>query len=146
MAGLAGLGLVAGVVGGMFGIGGGLIIVPALTLIFGFELKHAIGTSLMAQLLPVGLLGVIVYHRQGNLDVPAGLSIACGLFLGALLGAQLTGLIHPEPMKRLYGGFLLLVGAYFLFFPSPPVRRVKPVTAAAQAAPALGAAGAQGAS
>jgi uncharacterized membrane protein YfcA len=108
------LGLGAGVVGGMFGIGGGLIIVPALVLAFGFDQKTATGTSLLAQLLPVALFAVREFWRRGEIDVPKGLGIALGLTFGTLLGAILTGLIPPATMKRAYGAFLVIVGVYFL--------------------------------
>jgi uncharacterized membrane protein YfcA len=110
------LGLVAGTIGGMFGIGGGLIMVPALILIFGLDLKTATGTSLFAQLLPVGVLGVLEYWRRGEVQVGAGLWIALGILFGALLGAKLTGVVPGGDMKRLYGLFLVAVGIYFLFW------------------------------
>ena len=69
---MIGVGLGAGVVGGMFGIGGGLIIVPALMLGFGLDQKTATGTSLMAQLLPVAVLAVIEYWRRGEIRVELG--------------------------------------------------------------------------
>ena len=112
---MIGVGLGAGVVGGMFGIGGGLIIVPALMLAFGLDQKTATGTSLLAQLLPVAVLAVIEYSRRGEIRVGWGLSIAAGLVFGTLLGAKLTGLLKPADMKRLYGVFLVAVGIYFLF-------------------------------
>jgi uncharacterized membrane protein YfcA len=112
---MIGVGLGAGVVGGMFGIGGGLIIVPALMLGFGLDQKTATGTSLLAQLLPVAVLAVIEYGRRGEVRVSWGLAIAAGLVFGTLLGAKLTGLLRPADMKRLYGVFLVAVGVYFLF-------------------------------
>lgn len=117
IAGMIALGLFAGVIGGMFGIGGGLIMVPALVLIFGFDTKMATGTSLLAQLLPVGILGVREYWRRGEIAIGPGLWIALGLLGGVLLGAMLTGLMNPATMKRSYGAFLVLVGAYFLLAP-----------------------------
>jgi uncharacterized membrane protein YfcA len=114
------LGLVAGVIGGMFGIGGGLIMVPALVLFFGFDIKTATGTSLCAQLLPVGLLGVREYWRRGEINIGAGLWIALGLLFGALLGARLAGRLSPASMKRAYGVFLVVVGLYFTLVPSGP--------------------------
>src|SRR5438309_10716748 len=103
------LGLVAGVLSGMFGIGGGLVIVPALIVGFGFGPKVATGTSLFALMWPVGLLGVLEYWRRGELQVVPGTLIAIGLFFGAYLGAKITGAISPVTMKRLYGAFLLVV-------------------------------------
>ena len=98
----------------MFGIGGGLIIVPALMLGYGLDQKTATGTSLLAQLLPVAVLAVIEYGRRGEIRVGWGLAIAAGLVFGTLLGAKLTGLLRPSDMKRLYGVFLVAVGVYFL--------------------------------
>jgi uncharacterized membrane protein YfcA len=114
MAAMVGLGVGAGVVGGMFGIGGGLIIVPVLVLVFGLDQKLATGTSLMAQLLPVALLAVLEFWRRGEVDVPRGLGIAAGLVVGTLLGAMLAGQLSPSAMKRSYGVFLIVVGLYFL--------------------------------
>jgi hypothetical protein len=111
---MIGVGLAAGVVGGMFGIGGGLIIVPALMLAFGVDQKTATGTSLLAQLLPVALLAVLEYKARGEIRVSWGLAIAAGLLFGTFLGAKLTGLLRPADMKRLYGVFLVAVGVYFL--------------------------------
>jgi uncharacterized membrane protein YfcA len=98
----------------MFGIGGGLIIVPALVILCGFDQKTATGTSLLAQLLPVAFLAVREFWKRGEVDVPRGLGIAGGLLFGTLIGAMLTGLIPPATMKRAYGAFLIVVGAYFL--------------------------------
>jgi uncharacterized membrane protein YfcA len=112
------LGGAAGILSGMFGIGGGLVIVPALVLIFGFDIKTAIGTSLFVILLPTGLLGVLEYHKNAQLKVAAGLLIALGVFVGAYFGAKLSGAISATAMKRFYAVFLLLVACYFLFSPN----------------------------
>jgi uncharacterized membrane protein YfcA len=109
------LGLVAGVLSGMFGIGGGLVIVPALIIGFGFGPKVATGTSLFALMWPVGLLGVVEYWKRDELRTVPGSLIAIGLFIGAYFGARITGAISAVTMKQLYGVFLLAVGAYFLF-------------------------------
>jgi uncharacterized protein len=111
------VGLVAGVFGGLFGIGGGLVIVPALVLFVAIPQKTATGTSLFAQLLPVGVLGVIAFSRRGEVRFDLGLSIAVGLLVGMLVGALLAGQIPAPLMKRLYGIFLVSVGLYFLVAP-----------------------------
>ena len=77
------IGAVAGILSGLFGIGGGLLIVPALVIVAHFHFKLAIGTSLGALLLPVGALGVYAYHQNGHLDLRASLLIGLGLFFGA---------------------------------------------------------------
>lgn len=112
------LGAVAGVLGGMFGIGGGLVIVPALVLAYNLDLKTATGTSLFALIWPVGLLGVLEYWRVGKLRADLGFWIALGLFLGAYFGARITIGLPTPTLKRLYGVFLLIAGAYYLFYPS----------------------------
>jgi uncharacterized membrane protein YfcA len=115
---MLGLGVAAGVLSGLFGIGGGLVIVPALVVVFGFPIKTAVGTSLFALLLPTGLLGVLEYWRTGNLRPAAGLCIALGLFFGAYLGAYFAASVSQTTVKRLYAVFLLVVGIYFLLSPA----------------------------
>jgi uncharacterized membrane protein YfcA len=109
------LGGCAGVLSGMFGIGGGLVIVPALIVVFGLDPKTAVGTSLFALLLPTGLLGVLEYWRRGEMRFLPGMLIALGLFCGAYLGARLTGAMSASTMKRVYAVFLILVAIYFFW-------------------------------
>lgn len=111
------LGVVAGVVGGMFGIGGGLIIVPALVLAFGFGQKEATGTSLLAQLLPVAAFAVWEYWRNNQIQIVPGLSIAAGLLVGTWAGSRITLALPAASIKQAYGVFLLAVGLYFLLAP-----------------------------
>jgi uncharacterized membrane protein YfcA len=112
------VGLVAGFAGGMFGIGGGAIMVPAMVLLMGLDQKLATGTSIAAQILPIGLLGAAVYYRAGNLRMGWALIVAAGLVVGNLLGALLANqpFLSAELMKKLYGVFLLAVGARYLFW------------------------------
>jgi hypothetical protein len=112
------IGLVAGVAGGMFGIGGGAIMVPAMVLLMGMDQKFATGTSLAAQILPIGILGAIVYYRNGNLNIRDAIYIALGLVVGNLLGALFANqtFVSSEMMKKLYGLFLLVIGCRYLFF------------------------------
>jgi hypothetical protein len=109
------VGLVAGVASGLFGIGGGAVIVPTLVVLLGYEQKRAVGTSLGALLLPVGLPGVLSYQDAGVLDVAQAAPIAVGLMLGAVVGAQITLQLPSTTVKRLYGVFLFLVGLNFIF-------------------------------
>lgn len=112
------IGLVAGVAGGMFGIGGGAIMVPAMVLLLGMDQKFATGTSIAAQILPIGLFAAIVYHRNGNLNIGHAVVIALGLLIGNLFGALFANqpYISSEMMKKLYGIFLFAIGARYLFF------------------------------
>lgn len=112
------IGLVAGIAGGMFGIGGGAIMVPAMVLLLGLDQKFATGTSLAAQVLPIGILGAFVYHRNGNLNIKYAILIAVGLVIGNYFGAIFANqpYISSETMKKLYGIFLFIIGFRYLFF------------------------------
>jgi uncharacterized membrane protein YfcA len=109
------LGGLAGILSGMFGIGGGLVIVPVLIMVFDLDPKTAVGTSLFALLLPTGLLGVLEYWRRGEMRFLHGLLIALGLFCGAYVGARLTGIMSASTVKRVYAVFLIVVAIYFLW-------------------------------
>ncbi|WP_263971535.1 sulfite exporter TauE/SafE family protein [Leptolyngbya ohadii] len=110
------VGLVAGLAGGLFGIGGGAIMVPAMVLLLGLDQKFATGTSLAAQVLPIGLLGAVVYYKNGNLNIKYALIIAIGLLIGNLFGAIFANqpFVSSELMKKLYGIFLFAVGLRYL--------------------------------
>lgn len=112
------IGLVAGIAGGMFGIGGGAIMVPGMVLLLGLDQKFATGTSVAAQILPIGILAAFVYHQQGNLNIKYAVIIAVGLIIGNYFGALFANqpYISSETMKKLYGIFLLLIGGRYLFF------------------------------
>lgn len=104
------IGLVGGVLSGLFGIGGGLVIVPALILLLGMTPKQAAGTSLAALLLPVGILGAIEYWRGGYIDVRLAMLLAVGILLGAFIGARLAIGLPDELIQRAFGVLLVLVG------------------------------------
>lgn len=103
------IGLAAGVLAGLFGIGGGIVIGPALILLAGFAPKLATGTSLGALLLPVGALGAWEYYRHGNLNITASLWIALGLLAGAWLGARLAHQLTGPQLQRTFAVFLALM-------------------------------------
>jgi uncharacterized membrane protein YfcA len=103
------IGVAAGVLAGLFGIGGGILIVPALVLLAGMPIQTATGTSLGALLLPVGLLGALVFYREGHLDVRAALLLAVGMFAGAYVGATLNQSLKVAVLSRLFAVFLVAV-------------------------------------
>ena len=105
-------GLVAGVLAGLFGIGGGVVIVPALILIAKFPAQKATGTSLAALLLPVGILGAWRYYSQGNVDIRSALLIALGLLVGAYFGAELALGLPARDLQRLFSVFLAAIAVY----------------------------------
>ncbi|HEX3326868.1 MAG TPA: TSUP family transporter [Actinomycetota bacterium] len=112
-----GIGLVGGVLSGLFGIGGGVIIVPVLVAL-GFTQREASGTSLAALLLPVGLLGVIEYARRHEIRFHYGIGIAIGLLAGVLAGAVLAGRLSNTLLERLFGLLLAIVAFKFILFPT----------------------------
>lgn len=108
------IGLMAGVFSGLFGIGGGVVIVPALMIFLQFDQKLATGTSLGALLGPVGLPGVLAYAEAGKLDLATALPLAVMLLLGAIVGARFALGLPTKTVRRLYGFFLLFVGLRFV--------------------------------
>ncbi len=113
--GLVLLGTLAGFFAGMFGIGGGLIIVPALAILYGMKQHEAVGTSLGALLLPVGALSAWVYWKNGQLNVKYSALLAAGLLVGAFLGAKLVEPVSDLTLRRLFGAFLLVVSVKMLW-------------------------------
>ena len=103
------LGLLAGVLSGVFGIGGGVVVVPGLVVLLGYGQKTATGTSLLALLLPVGSLALIAYARAGHVNVRVGLLVAAGIFGGALLGARIALGQSETTLRRLFAVLLVAV-------------------------------------
>ena len=108
------IGLGAGIVSGLFGVGGAIVIIPGLVLLAKLSQHAANGTSLAALLLPVGLLGTLEYHRRGEVNIPYAIVIAAGLFFGALLGAKLAGSVSDTTLRRAFAGVLMLVSIRML--------------------------------
>ena len=105
------IGLAAGLLSGLFGIGGGIVIVPALLFFAKMPPSTATGTSLGALLLPVGVLGAYEYYKKGNIDVAASLLIAGGLLVGAWLGAKWAHTLSPMHLKRAFAVLLIFAAA-----------------------------------
>jgi uncharacterized protein len=116
---LIGIGLVAGISSGVFGIGGGVLIVPALVYLMGFSAQRAVGTSLAVLLPPIGAAAVLAYYRAGNIDWRAALILAATVFVGAWLGAQIANDLDELLLRRFFGVFLLVLGAYTLLESRP---------------------------
>jgi uncharacterized protein len=115
--GILAVGIVAGVLSGLFGIGGGIVIVPTLIAFFGFGMLNANATSLAAMLLPVGLWGVINYYKAGYINIKDSLWIAAGLILGSYFGAELAVSVNVSLLSKLYAGFLLYIAISYLNIP-----------------------------
>lgn len=114
---LLGVGLLAGITSGFFGIGGGIVIIPMLRYFFEFDQHHAQGTSLAVLLLPIGIFGVIKYYQAGYVYLNQGLVIALGFLLGAFLGAMGAIPRADATLSRAFGVLLIVVGIYQFFKP-----------------------------
>jgi len=112
------LGLFAGVLSGLFGIGGGIVMVPTLIAIFGMDMLNANATSLAAMLLPVGVFGVIAYYKAGYIDVRNALWISVGLLIGSYFGAELAVAVDVKVLSKLYAAFLLYIAVGYLDIPA----------------------------
>jgi uncharacterized membrane protein YfcA len=109
------IGLGAGITSGMFGIGGGTLIVPALIYCAGFTAHKATGTSLAVLLPPIGLAATIEYARHGNVSWKAAIIIAVTLFCSAFLGAFLANKISGPHLRLSFGVFTTLMGVYMIY-------------------------------
>jgi len=110
------IGLFAGVLSGVIGIGGGIIIVPALVYFIGFSQRTAQGTSLAILLLPVGLLGVIQFYKAGYVDVKVTAVIALAFFIGSYFGSRIALTISQEILKKCFAVLLIIIAVKMLFF------------------------------
>lgn len=115
LVGLLMIGLSAGLLSGVFGIGGGILIVPALMYLLGFSQKLATGTSLAILLPPVGIAAVWEYYKHGNVDLRAALIIALMVLVGSWLGARIAAQLDAKILKTLFGVFLVMLGGYIIF-------------------------------
>ena len=112
---LLAVGLLAGFLSGMVGIGGGIIIVPVLVYFLGFTQHQAQGTTLFMFLLPIGILGVMNYHKQGYVDYKTALIICSTFVFGSYFGSKLAISIDQKTIKQIFGAIIILLGAKMLF-------------------------------
>ncbi|MEI6631803.1 MAG: sulfite exporter TauE/SafE family protein [bacterium] len=110
-----GLGLIAGIFGGMFGLGGGIVIIPALVYLFGLTQHQAQGTNLFIMLPPIGLLAALRYYHSGNVRLGMAGFICLGFLIGGLIGANLVQGFSSILLKRIFGVMLLFVSARMIF-------------------------------
>jgi uncharacterized protein len=111
-------GVFAGAFAGLFGIGGGIVLVPILIMLLGFHPTTANGTSLVALLLPVGAFGVLEYYRAGKItfeNIRYGLFIALGMFIGTYLGAKAAVELPESILRRMFAILLALISARMWF-------------------------------
>jgi len=109
------IGTLGGIAAGLFGIGGGVLIVPALIYWAGFSQYMATGTSLAVLLPPIGLAAALVYYRHGNVDVHAAVILAATMFLGSWLGANFANHMEEPLLRLMFGLFVSVVGIYLVY-------------------------------
>ncbi len=103
------IGVVAGVLSGLIGIGGGIIMIPALTFLLYFNQHMAQGTTLAAMLFPIGLLATWVYYKNGFVNIPVAMLLAAGFFFGGYFGAKIAVQIDTNLLQKIFGVTLLLI-------------------------------------
>ncbi len=108
------VGLAAGILGGMVGVGGGIIIVPALVYFLAFSQHQAQGTSLALMLFPVGILGVINYYKKGYVDFRYAGLLAIGFVLGSYLGSKFSLSLPQLTVKKIFAVIMLVVSLKML--------------------------------
>jgi uncharacterized protein len=110
------VGIAAGILGGLVGVGGGIIIVPALVYFIGFSQKTAQGTSLGLIMLPVGILGVLQYYKQGHVDFKVVGMLAVGFLLGSYFGSKIALSLPQETVKKIFAVLMIIIAIKMLFF------------------------------
>ena len=113
------VGIAAGILGGLVGVGGGIIIVPSLVYFIGFSQKTAQGTSLGLIMLPVGILGVLQYYKQGHVDFKVVGILAVGFLVGSFFGSKIALSLPQETVKKVFAILMIAIAIKMLFFDKP---------------------------
>lgn len=109
------IGLLAGILSGFVGVGGGIVIVPALVLCLGLSQHQAAGTSLALLMTPVGIFAVYNYYKAGNINIYYALLIAVGFVLGAYFGSKMALKVSGDISRKVFAGFMILVAIKMFF-------------------------------
>lgn len=108
------VGVFTGAMSGMFGIGGGVFVIPAMVYLFGFSQKTATGTSLAMLLPPIGILAFLQFYKAGHVSVPAAVLLIAGFLAGSWLSAGYAVSLPDLLLKRLFGGLLIVMGGIYI--------------------------------
>jgi uncharacterized membrane protein YfcA len=103
---------VVGVFSGLFGVGGGVLLVPLLVLLHHFTQHRAQGTSLVALVFPTGLLAFVAYYRAGHVDIKTGLLVMPGVLLGGIIGGRIATHLSAARMRRVFAAILFTLGIW----------------------------------
>lgn len=109
------IGIAAGMLSGLIGVGGGIIIVPALVFFMSFSQQKAQGTSLGILLLPVGILAVMQYYKQGQIDIKVGLIVSLAFLVGGFFGSKLALSLPEATLKKIFAVVLIIIAFKMLF-------------------------------
>ena len=109
------IGMIGGFTSGLFGIGGGLVIVPALIYWAGFSHHQATGTSLAVLLPPIGLAATLEYYRHGNVNIHAAMILAATMFVGSWFGAHAANRLSGPHLRLIFGVFVCGMGIYLIY-------------------------------
>ena len=107
-------GFFAGGISGLIGIGGGIIIVPALIYFFGFSQHAAQGTTLAMLIPPIGILAALAYYKQGHVNIPVAAFICIGFIIGGYLGAKFAAGFPDFVLRKIFGVCLLIIAGYMI--------------------------------
>jgi uncharacterized protein len=110
------IGTITGVMAGMLGIGGGLVVIPALVMVMGMSQQTAQGTSLAMMLPPIGIIAAYNYYKAGHVDIKIALLLATMFIIGSYFGSKLAIKLPQDTLKKIFGVFLLLVAIKMLFW------------------------------
>jgi uncharacterized membrane protein YfcA len=108
------IGAFTGAVAGMFGIGGGVFVIPAMVYLFGFSQKTATGTSLAMLLPPIGILAFLQFYKAGHVNTAAAILLIAGFLAGSWLSAGYAVALPDLLLKRLFGGMLIVMGVIYI--------------------------------
>ncbi|MDZ4758541.1 MAG: sulfite exporter TauE/SafE family protein [Bacteroidota bacterium] len=110
------IGIVAGLLGGLLGLGGAIIIIPALVMLLGYSQQMAQGTTLLMLVMPVGALAAWQYYKVGNVDVKTALILGVAFFVSSFIGAKFANQIPQDILKKVFAVLLLVIAVKMLFF------------------------------
>ncbi len=109
------IGVLAGTASGLVGIGGGVIIIPALVIIMGLSQKFAQGTTLAIMLPPISFFAVMEYYKKGYIDLKITAIICIGFVVGSFFGGKLAMITPTIVLKKVFAGFLFLLAIKYMF-------------------------------
>jgi len=109
------LGIIAGAAAGIFGVGGGIVLVPALVYLFSFSQKTAQGTTLALMIPPIGFFAAYSYYKGGYVNVKAAIFIVIGFLIGSYFGAHVATMLPDKKLSRAFAVLIILAGIRMLF-------------------------------